>query len=79
MTDPIRFRWNFNPYEFDQDDKPQSLFQFAWVEDDGTTRDGEWKKHLIEQDAPETRTMRAANLKGSPDHFEPTLVRDQTA
>lgn len=41
--------------------------QFAWFENDGTPRDGEWKKHLIEQDAPETRTMRAADFDGDGD------------
>ena len=41
--------------------------QFAWFENDGTPADGLWKKHLIEKDAPETRTMRAADFDGDGD------------
>ncbi len=41
--------------------------QFAWFENDGPPAAGEWKKHLIEQDAPETRTMRAADFDGDGD------------
>ena len=41
--------------------------QFAWFENDGTPSDGPWKKHLIEKDAPETRTMRAADFDGDGD------------
>jgi hypothetical protein len=41
--------------------------QFAWFENDGTPANGEWKKHLIEQDAPETRTMRAADFDADGD------------
>ncbi len=41
--------------------------QFAWFENDGSPADGEWKKRLIEQDVPETRTMRAADFDGDGD------------
>lgn len=41
--------------------------QFAWFENDGTPAEGEWTKHLIEQDASETRTMRAADFDGDGD------------
>jgi hypothetical protein len=41
--------------------------QFAWFENDGTPSDGPWKKHLIEKDAPETRTMRTADFDGDGD------------
>ncbi len=41
--------------------------QFAWFENDGTPKAGEWKKHLIEADAAETRTMRAADFDGDGD------------
>lgn len=36
--------------------------QFAWFENDGSPGEGEWQKHMIEQDALETRTMRAADF-----------------
>ena len=36
--------------------------QFAWFENDGTPADGEWKKHLIEDNVQETRTIRAADF-----------------
>ena len=36
--------------------------QFAWFENDGTPRHGEWEKYMIEQDVSETRTMRAADF-----------------
>jgi hypothetical protein len=41
--------------------------QFAWFENDGNPAGGEWKKHLIEKDVPETRTMRAADFDGDGD------------
>ena len=41
--------------------------QFAWFENDGTPAEGEWAKHPIEMDAPETRTMRAADFDGDGD------------
>jgi hypothetical protein len=41
--------------------------QFAWFENDGTPAAGEWKKHMIEEDTPETRTMRAADFDGDGD------------
>ena len=41
--------------------------QFAWFENDGSPAQGEWKKHLIERDIPETRTMRAADFDGDGD------------
>jgi hypothetical protein len=36
--------------------------QFAWFENNGSPGGDEWKKHLIEKDVPETRTMRAADF-----------------
>jgi hypothetical protein len=41
--------------------------QFAWFENDGSPAAGEWKKHMIEKDVPETRTMRAADFDGDGD------------
>ena len=36
--------------------------QFAWFENHGTPDGGEWKKHMIEANIAETRTIRAADL-----------------
>ncbi|GEM_PF-268425 len=41
--------------------------QFAWFENDGTPADGEWKKHMIESDIAETRTMETADFDGDGD------------
>jgi hypothetical protein len=41
--------------------------QFAWFENDGTPADHPWRKHMIEQDVAETRTMRAADFDGDGD------------
>ncbi len=41
--------------------------QFAWFENDGMPADGDWKKHMIEKDVAETRTMRAADFDGDGD------------
>lgn len=41
--------------------------QFAWFENDGNPADGMWKKHMIEEDVSETRTMRAADFDGDGD------------
>ena len=41
--------------------------QFAWFENDGSPGDGEWKKHMIEKNIAETRTMRAADFDGDGD------------
>ena len=41
--------------------------QFAWFENDGTPSDGAWKKHMIEQDIAETRTIRTADFDGDGD------------
>jgi hypothetical protein len=41
--------------------------QFAWFENDGSPADGEWRKHMIEKDIAETRTMRAADFDGDGD------------
>ncbi|MEZ6053370.1 MAG: VCBS repeat-containing protein [Planctomycetaceae bacterium] len=41
--------------------------QFAWFENDGSPGDGEWQKHMIEADVPETRTIRAADFDGDGD------------
>lgn len=41
--------------------------QFAWFENSGSVGDGEWKKHLIEKDVAETRTMRTADFDGDGD------------
>jgi hypothetical protein len=36
--------------------------QFAWFENDSTPANGPWKKHMIETDVAETRTIRAADF-----------------
>ena len=36
--------------------------QFAWFENDGTPKNGEWTKHMIEKQLSETRTIRAADF-----------------
>ncbi|MEO1980199.1 MAG: VCBS repeat-containing protein, partial [Fuerstiella sp.] len=41
--------------------------QFAWFENSGSPDDGVWKKHMIESDVGETRTMRAADFDGDGD------------
>ncbi|MCA9076835.1 MAG: VCBS repeat-containing protein [Planctomycetaceae bacterium] len=41
--------------------------QFAWFENDGSPHEDEWQKHMIEEDALETRTMRAADFDGDGD------------
>lgn len=41
--------------------------QFAWFENDGSPGDGEWRKHMIEKEVAETRTMRAADFDGDGD------------
>ena len=41
--------------------------QFAWFENNGRPADGEWKKHMIEKDVAETRTMRAADFDSDGD------------
>lgn len=41
--------------------------QFAWFENDGTPADGEWTKHLIEEDVGETRAILASDLDGDGD------------
>ncbi|REK20313.1 MAG: hypothetical protein DWQ45_26605 [Planctomycetota bacterium] len=41
--------------------------QFAWFENDGSPADGEWAKHMIDPDVPETRTMRTADFDGDGD------------
>ncbi|MEZ6072219.1 MAG: FG-GAP-like repeat-containing protein [Pirellulales bacterium] len=41
--------------------------QFAWFENGATAADGQWCKHLIEVDVPETRTMRVADFDGDGD------------
>lgn len=41
--------------------------QFAWFENSGNPAGGEWKKHLIEENVRETRTMRAADFDGDGD------------
>lgn len=41
--------------------------QFAWFENNGAPAKGEWKKHVIEKDVAETRTMRAADFDGDGD------------
>ena len=41
--------------------------QFAWFENRGSIAEGEWKKHMIESDVAETRTMRAADFDGDGD------------
>jgi len=41
--------------------------QFAWFENDGTPTEDEWKKHMIESEVAETRTMAAADFDGDGD------------
>ncbi len=41
--------------------------QFAWFENDGTPKDGQWAKHIIEANIAETRTIRAADFDGDGD------------
>jgi len=41
--------------------------QFAWFENNGTPAEGEWKKHMIEKDVAETRTMRVGDFDGDGD------------
>ena len=41
--------------------------QFAWFENSGKPAKGEWKKHLIEENIRETRTMRVADFDGDGD------------
>lgn len=41
--------------------------QYAWFENSGHPAQGEWKKHLIEENARETRTMRVADFDGDGD------------
>ncbi len=41
--------------------------QFAWFENNGDPSGGEWKKHMIEENIRETRTMRAADFDGDGD------------
>mgnify|MGYP002622722078 FL=1 len=41
--------------------------QFAWFENDGSPAEGEWVKHMIEENVAETRTMRAADFDGDGD------------
>ena len=41
--------------------------QFAWFENDRTPAEGLWKKHMIEIDIAETRTIRAADFDGDGD------------
>lgn len=53
--------------------------QFAWFENDGTPGEGEWRKHMIEQDVAETRTMRAADFDGDGDaDLLGTIRQEQT-
>ena len=49
--------------------------QFAWFENDGSPADGQWKKHLIEGNVAETRTIWAADVDGDGD---PDLVGSAT-
>jgi len=53
--------------------------QFAWFENDGTPAEGEWKKHMIEEDVAETRTMRAADFDGDGDADLLGTVRQASA
>lgn len=53
--------------------------QFAWFENDGTPADGEWAKHSIEQDASETRTMRAADFDGDGDSDLLGTIRQESS
>jgi len=41
--------------------------QFAWFENDGKPEQGEWRKHLIDENVAETRTIRAADFDGDGD------------
>lgn len=41
--------------------------QFAWFENSGKPESGEWKKHLIDDNIRETRTMRVADFDGDGD------------
>jgi hypothetical protein len=41
--------------------------QFAWFENSGPQAGSKWKKHMIETDVSETRTMRAADFDGDGD------------
>ncbi len=41
--------------------------QFAWFENDPAPGDGEWAKHMIEENVDETRTLRAADFDGDGD------------
>lgn len=41
--------------------------QFAWFENDGSAADGEWKKHMVDENIRETRTMRVADFDGDGD------------
>ena len=41
--------------------------QFAWFENDGSPAGDDWKKHTIEADIAETRTLRAADFDGDGD------------
>ena len=54
--------------------------QFAWFENNGKPGEGEWQKHMIEADVPETRTMRTADLDrdGDPDLMGTIRAGDET-
>ncbi len=41
--------------------------QFAWFENSDKPAEGEWKKHLIDENIRETRTMRTADFDGDGD------------
>ncbi len=41
--------------------------QFAWFENSGSPGSVEWTKHMIEENVPETRTMRSADFDGDGD------------
>lgn len=41
--------------------------QFAWFENDRSSDDDHWEKHIIEQDVAETRTMTSADFDGDGD------------
>ena len=41
--------------------------QFAWFENSGRSSDGQWTKHMIEENIRETRTIRAADFDGDGD------------
>ena len=53
--------------------------QFAWFENNGRPGDGEWHKHMIEADVPETRTMRAADFDGDGDPDVLGTIRQASA